>query len=57
MNSFSMPDMPIAPDNILANGFFAVNGGASVMLDEGSARDGFHSDMEEVQARAAFPPL
>jgi len=55
------PDMrdtlPVADDNIIANGFFPVDGGASVMLEEGPARAGFYSDCSGEDAKAAFARL
>jgi len=50
-----MPEnLPAAADNIIASGFFPVDGGASVMLEEGPARAGFYSDCSEADAKAAF---
>lgn len=49
--------LPSADDNIIANGFFPVDDGISVMLDEASARAGFYSDCSEADARTAFTRL
>ena len=46
--------LPAPQDNIIASGFYPVEDGASVMLDEGPARAGFYSDCSEEDAKAAF---
>jgi len=49
--------LTVADDNIIANAFYPVDAGASVMLDEAAARAGFYSDCSDADARAAFVRL
>ena len=48
---------PATQDNIIAKGFYPVDSGASLMLDEGPARAGFYSDCSADDAQAAFARL